>query len=81
MPITNKQLEKTLSQVINTKSPRVIFSKNEPIAVILDYASYNIFLSLINELEERGRYLDAFKEAKGKKGISLAQLKKKYHLK
>ncbi len=81
MPINNKQLEKTLSQVVNTKTPQVIFGKNEPIAVILDYASYNVFLALFDNLEERGRYLDAQREAIGKKGISLNMLKKKCHLK
>ncbi len=81
MPINNKQLEKTLSQVVNTKIPQVIFGKNEPIAVILDYASYNIFLALFDDLEDRGRYLDAQREASGARGISLSALKKKYHLK
>ncbi|MBU4512533.1 hypothetical protein KKD19_04825, partial [Patescibacteria group bacterium] len=64
-----------------TKSPQVIYGENEPVAVILDYTSYNVFLSLMDELEEKGRYLDAFRESKREKGISLAQLKKKYCLK
>ncbi|NCP17451.1 hypothetical protein GW853_02810 [Candidatus Kuenenbacteria bacterium] len=50
-------------------------------AVILDYPTYNIFLSLFDGLEEKGRYLDAVRDAKNKNGISLSALKKKYNLK
>lgn len=70
-----------LNRVANTGNPEIIFNKNEPAAVILDYPTYNIFLSLVDGLEERGRYLDAIKDAKNKKGISLSALKKKYNLK
>jgi hypothetical protein len=34
----------------------------------------------IEELEEKERYLKAFKESKDKKGITLNQLKRKYKL-
>ena len=78
---SQKSLSQVLTQAINTKNPQVIFGKNEPVAVILDYTSYNIFLSLMDGLEEKGRYIDAHREAKREKGISLSQLRKKYCLK
>lgn len=85
MPSTALQLQKKLPEVLNRitngGNPEIIFNKNEPAAVILDYPTYNIFLSLFNELEEKGRYLDADREAKNKKGITLTALKKKYNLK
>ena len=84
MSLTNLQsqesLSKVVTQVVSTNSPQVIFDKNEPMAVVLDYRSYVFFLSLMDELEEKGRYLDAKREGQNKKGISLESLKKKYQL-
>jgi PHD/YefM family antitoxin component YafN of YafNO toxin-antitoxin module len=51
----------------------------EPV-VILPLKEWEEVKEYIEELEEKERYLEAFKEGKGKKGITLNQLKKKYKL-
>lgn len=51
----------------------------EPV-VILPLKEWEEMKEYIEELEEKERYLEAFKEGKGKKGITLNQLKKKYKL-
>jgi len=85
MPLTMTQIRKrlpgVLERVVGNREPEIIVGQNEPRAVILDYATYNIYLSLADELEEKGRYLDAVRQGQGKKGISLSSLKRKYNLK
>jgi PHD/YefM family antitoxin component YafN of YafNO toxin-antitoxin module len=51
----------------------------EPV-VILSLKEWEEMKEYIEELEEKERYLEAFKEGKGKKGITLNQLRKKYKL-
>jgi PHD/YefM family antitoxin component YafN of YafNO toxin-antitoxin module len=51
----------------------------EPV-VILPLKEWEEMKEYIEELEEKERYLEAFKEGKGKKGITLNQLRKKYKL-
>jgi PHD/YefM family antitoxin component YafN of YafNO toxin-antitoxin module len=48
--------------------------------VILPLKEWEEVKEYIEELEEKERYLKAFKESKDKKGITLNQLKKKYKL-
>jgi len=51
----------------------------EPV-VILPLKEWEKMKEYIEELEEKEKYLEAFEEGKGKKGITLNQLKKKYKL-
>jgi len=51
----------------------------EPV-VILPLKEWEEVKEYIEELEEKERYLETFKGGKGKKGITLNQLKKKYKL-
>jgi PHD/YefM family antitoxin component YafN of YafNO toxin-antitoxin module len=51
----------------------------EPV-VILPLKEWEEMKEYREELEEKERYLEAFKEGKGKKGITLNQLRKKYKL-
>ena len=89
MPLTVTQLQKTFPQIfeetIKRKEPQIIFKHAQPSAVLLDYQTYSIFLGaldgLLEELEEKGRFFDAFRETRGQKSITLTQLKKKYQLK
>jgi len=48
--------------------------------VILPLKEWEKMKEYIEELEEKEKYLEAFEEGKGKKGITLNQLKKKYKL-
>jgi len=51
----------------------------EPV-VILPLKKWEEITEYLEELEERERFIKAYEEGRGKKGISLNELKKKYKL-
>jgi len=51
----------------------------EPV-VILPLKNWEKIMEHLEEVEEKERFLKAFEESRGKKGISLNELKKKYKL-
>lgn len=51
----------------------------EPV-VILPLKKWEEITDYLEEVEEKERFLKALEESKGKKGISLKELKKKYNL-
>ena len=51
----------------------------EPV-VILPLKKWEKIMEYLEETEEKERFIKAFEESKGKKGISLNELKKKYKL-
>lgn len=51
----------------------------EPV-VILPLKKWEEITDYLEEVEEKERFLKALEESKGKKGISLNELKKKYNL-
>jgi prevent-host-death family protein len=84
MSITINELKNNLDQifqkVVKTKEPVVISDQKEPGVVIVDYSTYNIFSALLEELELKGRFLEAYSSTRKEPKITLKELKTKYGL-
>lgn len=70
----------TLAHAIKDKKPALIREKGQPRFVVLDWDTYKTWEEKKEDLEDHVRFEIAEQESKGKRRYSLAQLKRKYHL-
>jgi len=81
MSITKTELKGNLNKIFRRvagkKEPIVILDKKEPEAVLLDYS---VYLNLLEEVELKDHFLNAYKKTRGESTTSLEELKSEYGL-
>lgn len=75
-----KMTNKTLTRAIREKKPAVIKERRVPRYVVLDWDTYRAWEEKREDMEDHIRFEISERESRGKKRLTLKEVKKKYGL-